>query len=93
MIIHDLCEGCLELLWLIQITDSQASPSHLIFVGWANSATCSTDFLITANSLTDLIQGNMMRQNQRAALAHHESIANIDTGVFQHSDFFKKRWN
>ena len=61
MIIQELCERRLELLRLIPVTDPQASPGHLIFIGRADATTCGADFLITASSLTDLIQGNMMR--------------------------------
>ena len=91
MIIHNLFQRRPELLRLKQVADTQPTAGHLILISRTDTTTGGANFLITTDGLANLVQGNMVRQDQRTTRADHQSIANLDAGCFEHLQLFKQR--
>ena len=69
MVLHHLFQPGCKMLDIDEISKSYAAPGNLVFVSRADTTTRGTDGLLATRDFPRLVEGDMVRQDQRAGLA------------------------
>ena len=91
VVIQQLTELGGETLTVEQITNAQTTTRYLVFISRANATASGADLRIATGFLTGLIEGHVVRQDQRAGWADTQTLAHRHTLLFQFDDFTHQR--
>ncbi len=80
-----------QLLGVMQVGDADAATRHLVFVGRADAATGGADRLATGSALARLVQGDVVRHDQRRGRGDLQARTHFHAGGFQLGDFLLQR--
>src|SRR5690606_30999374 len=75
-----------QLLGIVQVGDADAAARHLVLVGRADAAAGGADGLAAGGLLAGLIQGDVVRHDQRGGRADLQPAAHFHAGRFQLGD-------
>ena len=84
MIIQYLTQARLEVAWIKQLSQPDATAGNLILIGRADTPPSGANGLFATGRFTGLIQGDMVRQDKRAALTDTQTLPGRHTTPFQH---------
>ncbi len=70
-----------------QVANAQATACNLVFVGWADTTAGGADLGFATGLLAGLVQGHVVRQDQRSSRADAQALAHRYALLFQLGDF------
>src|SRR5690606_21475881 len=76
-------EGCR----VIEVLYAQGAASNLVFVSRTDTPACCTDLAVALASLAGLVDGDVIRQDQRAGGGDPQTRAHIEPDLFELADF------
>ena len=75
-----------------RVSNANAAPADLVFVGRTNATTGRANLAGTAARFTRLIDGDVVRENQRTGLGNAKAAADIQASAFEFFDFLEQRF-
>lgn len=75
----------------MQVGDADAATRHLVFIGRADTTAGGADGLAAGRFFARLIQGDVVRHDQRRGRGNLQARAHFHAGVFQLADLFDQR--
>src|SRR5690606_24221801 len=72
---------------VIEVLYAQGATAHLVFVRRTDTPACRADLAVALASLAGLIDGDVIRENQRAGGGDPQTRAHIEPDLFELTDF------
>jgi len=80
-----------QLFGVVQVGDADAAARHLVFIGRADAAAGGADGLAAGGLFARLVQGDVVRHDQRRSRGDLQARAHFHAGRFQLFDLFLQR--
>jgi len=87
VVVQQLTQLGSETLAVEQVANAQAAACDLVFVGWADAAAGGTDLGFATGFFTGLVQGHVVRQDERRSRGDAQALAHRYALLFQLGDF------
>ncbi|MNN36649.1 hypothetical protein D3C81_1505520 [compost metagenome] len=91
MVIQRGAQEFFQLLGVMQVGDADAATRHLVFVGRADATAGGADRLAAGSAFARLVQGDVVRHDQRRGRGDLQARTHFHAGGFQLGDFLLQR--
>ena len=91
VVIENFAQLGRQALAVEQVLDADAAARHLVFVGGTDAAPGGADLAGTLGGFARLVQGDVMRHDDRAGFGNLQAVAHRHAGLLQHVHFFHQR--